>query len=94
MYDELGKEGIPEDHNAAQTPEIAFIQEQGTKELESRTEETSGSSVRWIGHLQSSGGTLATTTTAAGADLLTVYWLTHGSGSISTYTYAHCGRRA
>jgi len=61
VYDELGKQCIPEDHNAAQTPEIAFVQEQGTEELVSRAEETGGSNVRWIGHLQPSGGTLVTT---------------------------------
>lgn len=50
MYDELGKECIPEDHNTAQTPEIAFVQEQRTDEPVSRVEETT----RWIGHLQRS----------------------------------------
>lgn len=52
VYNELGKECIREDHNTAETPEMAFVQEQRTEELVSRAEGTTGrKSVRWIGHL-------------------------------------------
>lgn len=39
-YNELCKECIPEDHNTAQTPEIALVQEQRTEELVCRAGET------------------------------------------------------
>lgn len=52
VYDELGKDRIPEDHDTTQNPEITFVEEQGMKQRVSRAETTGRKNVSRIGHFQ------------------------------------------